>query len=61
MRSYLNGRLYSLAVSVENVCCVRVSMEVFVECSFTRKPLFCTELVSRNPPPCKRVLSQIVS
>jgi hypothetical protein len=64
MRSYLNGRLYSLAVSMENFYCVFVCTEAIVECSFTRKPLlnvrlhrnaFCAELVSRNPPPRKRV------
>jgi hypothetical protein len=37
--SSLHGPLYSLAESMESVCCLFVSKENFVVCSFTRKCL----------------------
>jgi hypothetical protein len=33
IRSYLHGRIYILAVSMENVCCLFVDTETFVESS----------------------------
>jgi hypothetical protein len=39
MNSSLHGRLHRLAVSMENVCCLFISTETFVESSFTRRRL----------------------
>jgi hypothetical protein len=52
MNRSLRGCLYSLAVSMENICCM-LSTETFVRCLHGN---LCTEFVSRNPPPWKRVL-----
>jgi hypothetical protein len=47
--SHTNEPSYRLAVSMENVGCLFVSAEIFVESSFIRKS------VSTNPLPWKRV------
>jgi hypothetical protein len=43
-RCFLQDRLYSLTVSMENVCCLFLSTESFVGCSFTRKLLYWVSL-----------------